>query len=129
MGPALLWPLELFGELFDATLDIPLEVVSSLVLRNDAKHLPQTLKALARVAGLAECSLRGLVLGREVSRHDSVPPGLGNFASFNEHLCPSVGEDKTSKEHLRRRFSSLVRRSNRACHLLSSDLLLLLCRT
>src|SRR4029450_6949084 len=73
MGPALLWPLELFGELFDATLDIPLEGVSSLVLRNDAKHLPQTLKALARVAGLAECSLRGLVLGREVSRHDSAP--------------------------------------------------------
>src|SRR4029450_2819827 len=72
MGPALLWPLELFGELFNATLDIPLEVVSSLVLRNDAKHLPQTLKALSRVAGLAECSLRGLVLGREVSRHDSV---------------------------------------------------------
>jgi hypothetical protein len=24
-------------------------------------------------------------------------PGLGNFALFNEHLCPSVWEDKTSK--------------------------------
>ena len=39
------------------------------MLRNDAKHLPQMFKALARIARLAECSLRGLVLGREVSRH------------------------------------------------------------
>ena len=34
---------------------------------------------------------------------------FGNFSPFNEHSCPSGGEDKTSKEHLRRRFSSLVR--------------------
>ena len=64
MGPTLLRPLELFGQLFDATLDVPLEVVSPLVLRNDTKHLSQPLKALSRVARLAKCGLRGLVLGR-----------------------------------------------------------------
>jgi len=62
----------LCDELLDAPLDIALEVVSSLVLRNDAKHLPQVLEALMRVARLAECGLRGLALGREVSRHGGV---------------------------------------------------------
>src|SRR5215831_1167049 len=71
-GAALLWPLEFFGELFDATLDVALEMISPLVLRNDAKHLPQMLKAFSRVARLAKRSLCGLVIGREVSRHDSL---------------------------------------------------------
>src|SRR5262249_37495699 len=100
-GATLLRSLEFFGELFDATLDIPLEVVSSLVLRNDAKHLPQTLKALARVARLAECSLRGFVLGRQVARHDSVggaasalrrsvPAGPVSFVLRHRRRCPRM---------------------------------------
>src|SRR5215510_13961056 len=84
-GAALLGPLEFLGELFDATLDVALEMISPLVLRNDAKHLPQMLKAFARVARLTKRSLRGLVIGREVSRHDS----LGAEASALRHSGPA----------------------------------------
>ena len=48
------------------------ELEVNVFIEHDAKHLPQTLKALGQVARLAECKLRGLVLGREVSRHNSV---------------------------------------------------------
>src|SRR5262245_11883780 len=82
-------------------------MISALVLRNDAKHLPQMLKAFARVARLAKRSLRGLVIGREVSRHDT----LGVEASALRHSGPA----RTSEVY----FTSPGRRSpqvrNGAC--------------
>src|SRR5262252_5847408 len=62
--------LELFGQFLDAPLDIALEMVGPLVLWNRAQHLPQPLQALPGVARLTERGLRGLVLRREVGRHD-----------------------------------------------------------
>ena len=62
-----------------------------LVLRNDAKHLSQVLKALSRVARLSECGLRGLVLGREISRHDS--GGTTGLASLLHEYHKSASGD------------------------------------
>src|SRR5262245_25989044 len=45
-------------------------MVGPLVPGDHAEHLPQALQALPRVARLAEGSLRGLVLGREIGGHD-----------------------------------------------------------
>src|SRR6266571_7564026 len=45
-------------------------MVSPLVLWDRAQHLPQPLQALPRVARLTERGLYGLVLRREVGRHD-----------------------------------------------------------
>jgi hypothetical protein len=82
-SPALLGPLQLFGQLLDAPLDVALEMVRPLVLGDHAEHLSQPLQALPRVARLAEGSLRGPVLGREVGWHDGVGAEFSRFASLS----------------------------------------------
>src|SRR5215471_5845518 len=67
---AALGTVEFFGQFLDAPLDIALEMVGSLMLWDRAQHLPQPLQALPGVARLTERGLRGLVLRREVGRHD-----------------------------------------------------------
>jgi len=74
MRSASLGPLELFGELLDATLDVALEMVGPLVLREHAQHLPQRLQALPGIACLAQSGLGRPVLRREVGGHG----GLGD---------------------------------------------------
>ena len=69
-GAALLGPLELVGKLFDAPLDVALEMIRPFVLRNDTQHLPQPFQALAGVTRFAERGLGGPILGREVRGHD-----------------------------------------------------------
>src|SRR5262250_1544314 len=69
-GAALLGPLELVGKLFDAPLDVALEMIRPFVLRDDTQHLPQPLQALAGVTRFAERGLGGPILGREVRGHD-----------------------------------------------------------
>jgi hypothetical protein len=48
-----------------------------------------------------------------------LPPGLGNFGPFNEHLCPSGGKTRLAKNTYGADFHLLSAGSNRACHLLS----------
>ncbi len=50
---ALLWPGELLGEILDTALDVRLEVIGSLVFRNGAQHLLETIEPLLRLARLA----------------------------------------------------------------------------
>jgi hypothetical protein len=86
--PAPLGPLELFGQLPDAPLDVALEMVRPLVLRDYAEHLSQTLQALSRIARLTERAFRGLVLGREVGRHDG--PSVGSTPATHFAICSRV---------------------------------------
>ena len=70
-GRALLRRLDFLGQFLDAALDIRLQVVGALVLGDGAQHLAQPVKALLRLARLAEGGFGGLVLGAEVGRHET----------------------------------------------------------
>ena len=60
---------EFAGQVLDPRLDVGLQVFGSLVLGNDAQHLPQQLQPLARIAGAAVGGLGRLVLGAQVGGH------------------------------------------------------------
>src|SRR5215467_6381837 len=78
MSAASLGALQLLGQLLDAALDVALEMVRSLVLGDDAEHLPQRFQALSGVARLAERGLCRSVLRREVGGHGPLAcPGGG----------------------------------------------------
>jgi hypothetical protein len=68
-GAAFLRALELLGEFLDAPLDVRLQMVGALVLRDDAQHLAQPLQALIRVACLAERGFHCPIFGRQVGGH------------------------------------------------------------
>ena len=95
--PTLLGPLEFFGQLLDAPFDVALEMVRSLVFGDHAEHLPQPLEALLRLARLAECGLRGLVLGREVGGHEGVGPTAVGGACSEWLLVLDEGLDLSEK--------------------------------
>ena len=61
--PALLRPRDLLVELLDAPLQVGLQVVGALVLRDHAQHLAQVVEPFLRVPRLAERVGGGLVLG------------------------------------------------------------------
>ena len=62
-------PRELLSELLDAGLDVRLQVLGTLVLRNRPQHLSEALQPLLRLACLAKGFFCLLVLGCDVRGH------------------------------------------------------------
>ncbi len=60
---------KILRELFDARLDIRLQVVGAFVLGNRTQHLAQAVETLFGIARAPECGLCGFVFGCQVGRH------------------------------------------------------------
>ncbi len=60
---------EFFGKLFDSRLDVGLQVLRTLVLRDRAEHLPQAIETFPGLASRAIGLFGFLVIGRGVGRH------------------------------------------------------------
>ena len=69
--------LELLAELLDPRLDLGLETLGSLVLRDGAQHLAQARQPLIGVARLLEGGLHLSVLLAQVCRHGALCLGVG----------------------------------------------------